>query len=249
MGRALIHGLVASSEAVTVVERNAARREYWQSVEGVTLSDTAVAGDGVIVAVKPKDVGLAVSDAAGAGAPRILSVAAGVSLAKLHEFAGGRVPVIRAMPNIAAMVGKSATAVVGGSTAHSNDMEWARTVLGSVGLVVDVTEDQIDAVTGLSGSGPAYIFLVAEALADAGVAAGLPRTVAVQLANQTLSGAAALLGGDRSAAELRADVTTPAGTTAAGLTALERHAVRAAFSDAVSEASARSRQMGNPQLS
>jgi pyrroline-5-carboxylate reductase len=118
-------------------------------------------------------------------------------------------------------------------------------VLGAVGVVVRVPEQQLDAVTGVSGSGPAYVFLVAEALAEAGVLNGLARDVAETLAFQTLAGAARLVAeGDTSAAELRAAVTSPGGTTAAGLHELERHAVRAAFLDAVTAATRRSRELG-----
>jgi pyrroline-5-carboxylate reductase len=124
-------------------------------------------------------------------------------------------------------------------------MAWAEEVLGAVGVVVRVPEQQLDAVTGVSGSGPAYVFLVAEALAEAGVLNGLARDVAETLAFQTLAGAARLVAeGDTSAAELRAAVTSPGGTTAAGLHELERHAVRAAFLDAVTAATRRSRELG-----
>ena len=117
--------------------------------------------------------------------------------------------------------------------------------MGAVGEAVEVAEDLLDAVTGLSGSGPAYVFLVAEALIDAGVAAGLPAHLATTLASQTLYGAAKLLvESDEGPAALRAGVTTPAGTTAAGLTVLEQRAVRAAFIDAVAAATERSRHLG-----
>jgi pyrroline-5-carboxylate reductase len=122
---------------------------------------------------------------------------------------------------------------------------WAVSILEAVGEAVIVPEHLLDAVTGLSGSGPAYVFLVAEALLDAGVSAGLPAEVSATLANQTLLGAATLLlSGQSTANELRAGVTTPAGTTAAGLRVLEQRAVRAAFIDAVQAATDRSRQLG-----
>ena len=124
-------------------------------------------------------------------------------------------------------------------------MAWAESILRAVGSVAVVGEYQLDAVTGLSGSGPAYVFLVAEALIEAGVLNGLARPVAQDLAIQTLLGAATLLAaGERSAADLRADVTSPGGTTAAGLQVLEQRAVRAAFLDAVTAATARSAELG-----
>ena len=123
-------------------------------------------------------------------------------------------------------------------------MVWAESILGAVGSVVRTTEGLLDAVTGLSGSGPAYVFLVAEAMIDAGVMMGLARPIATELTVQTLLGAATLLAEGRPAAELRADVTSPGGTTAAGLRELERGGVRAAFAAAIEAATLRSRELG-----
>jgi pyrroline-5-carboxylate reductase len=153
--------------------------------------------------------------------------------------------VVRAMPNTPALVGAGAAAIAGGTTATDDDLAWAESLLGAVGIVVRVKEPLLDAVTGLSGSGPAYVFLVAEALIDAGVLSGLPRDVSSALAIQTLLGAATLLAeGPDGPEALRAAVTSPGGTTAAGLRALEHHGVRAAFLDAVSAATERARQLG-----
>ena len=132
-----------------------------------------------------------------------------------------------------------------GSAAGEADLAWAEEVLGAVGMVVRVDEGALDAVTGLSGSGPAYVFLVAEALIEAGVLAGLARPVSEALATRTLLGAARLLDESPEGPEaLRAAVTSPGGTTAAGLRALEVHGVRAAFMDAVMAATERSRELG-----
>ena len=139
----------------------------------------------------------------------------------------------------------AASAIAAGAGAGPADLDWAHEVLGSVGLVVRVAEKVLDAVTGLSGSGPAYVFLVAEALVDAGVLVGLDRPTSAALTRQTLLGAAMLL--DQSGElpeELRAAVTSPGGTTAAGLRVLEQRAVRAAFLDAVAAATERSRELG-----
>ena len=154
-------------------------------------------------------------------------------------------PVVRAMPNTPALVGAGVAAIAPGRASGPAELDWAESILGSVGRVVRVSEAQLDAVTGLSGSGPAYVFLVTEALVEAGVLVGLARPVAEVLATQTVAGAGRLLvESGRSAADLRADVTSPGGTTAAGLRALEDRAVRAAFLDAVAAATARSAELG-----
>ena len=154
-------------------------------------------------------------------------------------------PVVRAMPNTPALVGAGAAAIAPGRHAGAGDLVWARSILEAVGTVVTVSEAQLDAVTGLSGSGPAYVFLVVEALIDAGVLAGLSREVSRALAAQLLVGSAALLAQTGESPEvLRAMVTSPGGTTAAGLRVLEERAVRAAFLDAVAAATERSRQLG-----
>jgi pyrroline-5-carboxylate reductase len=149
------------------------------------------------------------------------------------------------MPNTPALIGAGAAAIAGGTAATDDDLAWAEELLGSVGIVVRVKEPLLDAVTGLSGSGPAYVFLVAEALIDAGVLAGLPRDVSQVLSVQTLLGAATLLAEGVDGPEaLRAAVTSPGGTTAAGLQVLEQRGLRAAFLDAVVAATARSRELG-----
>ena len=130
------------------------------------------------------------------------------------------------MPNTPALVGQGASAIAGGSSATEADLAWAERILGAVGIVERVGEHHLDAVTALTGSGPAYLFLVAEALIDAAVAAGLPRPLAATLTTQLFVGSSALLADRGDPAALRAMVTSPAGTTAAGLAALEAHAVR-----------------------
>jgi pyrroline-5-carboxylate reductase len=201
--------------------------------------------DAAVVAVKPGDVAAAVRTATEAGALRLLSVAAGVSTAAIEEAAGSTVRVVRAMPNTPALVGAGAAAIAPGTAVRDDDLAWAEGILRSVGTVVRVPERALDAVTGLSGSGPAYVFLVAEALIDAGVLVGLPRDTSEALVRQLLVGAARLL--DESGeppAVLRARVTSPGGTTAAGLHQLERKAVRAAFVEAVRAATDRARELG-----
>jgi pyrroline-5-carboxylate reductase len=149
------------------------------------------------------------------------------------------------MPNTPALVGEGAAAIAAGAAASDDDLTWAEGVLAAVGTVHRVPEPLLDAVTGLSGSGPAYVFLVAEALIEAGVVAGLPRPVSQALATQTLLGAARLLAESGDGPEvLRAAVTSPGGTTAAGLRTLEARGVRSAFIEAVQAATARSRELG-----
>lgn len=249
MGCALVAGLLADGldpAAVTMVEPDAVRRHVVaDELLGVAVVERAVRADGAIVAVKPAD-GLAGCRAvADSGTPRLLSVMAGPTVSTLRRWAPGTV-VLRAMPNTPALVGAGVTALCGASDASDDDLAWAQGLLEAVGSVLRLPEAAFDAVTGLSGSGPAYLFLVAEALVEAGVLAGLPRAVSQELAFRTLAGAGQLLlQPDADPAKLRADVTSPGGTTAAGLRVLERAAVRAALLDAVAAAADRSRQLAS----
>lgn len=260
MGEALAAGLAHGPAPdgrppVVVVETVAQRREELAAA-GVTVVASpgealaAMSGPcaGAVIAVKPNDVEAALAALAGLGVGRVLSIAAGVTLENLERWAGPGVAVLRAMPNTPALVGCGASALAAGRAAGPEDLAWAEAVLGSVGTVTVVAEAALDAVTGLSGSGPAYVFLIAEALIDAGVLVGLPRATARDLAVQTLLGSARLLveTGDEPSA-LRAAVTSPGGTTAAGLRALERAGVRSAILDAVSAATERARQLGQKQ--
>ena len=249
MGEALLGGLVAAGrdpERLAVAEIAAARRDELSAAHpGVTVVEAPVPAQAAVLAVKPDGVPDAARAVAQAGARRVLSVAAGVTTGAMEAAIGSPLAVVRAMPNTPALVGAGAAAISAGSHAGEQDLDWAEEVLGAVGVVVRVPETALDAVTGLSGSGPAYVFVVAEAMAEAGVLAGLPRDVAETLAFQTLLGASRLLlESERGPAELRAAVTSPGGTTAAGLRELERGGVRAAFSDAVMAAAGRSRELG-----
>jgi pyrroline-5-carboxylate reductase len=255
MGAALLGGMIAAgwapAEQLAVVEVLAPRRAALEELfPGVTVSATidAVSADGAVIAVKPNDVSAAVTAAVAAGARRVLSIAAGVSIATLEAAAAvatsDRVAVVRAMPNTPALVGEGAAAIAGGGATDEDDLAWAEGILGAVGSVVRVPEYQLDAVTGLAGSGPAYLFLVAESLIDAGVLAGLARPIAEALVTQLFVGSAALLAERGDPAALRAMVTSPGGTTAAGLRQLESGGVRAAFLDAVMAATQRSRDLG-----
>ncbi|MEO7836849.1 MAG: pyrroline-5-carboxylate reductase [Acidimicrobiales bacterium] len=250
MGEALVSGLVGAGWApageLAVVEKvEERRRQLEERIPGVVVVETAPAGAGAVIAVKPADVEEACRQVAAAGVTQVLSIAAGVRLAALQGWLGEAVRVVRAMPNTPSLVGQGAAAVSAGSTAGSADLDWAEGVLSAVGTVIRVPEHLLDAVTGLSGSGPAYVFLVVEALIDAGVLAGLPRDATVALVVQTLLGSAHMLAESGEGPEaLRAAVTSPGGTTAAGLAVLEDRAVRGAFIEAVQAAVARSRQLG-----
>lgn len=249
MGEALVGGLLAAGwcepGAIAVVEPDDDRRgALAERFTGLVVTAEPVAAPAALVAVKPQHVAGVCRSLGELDVGRILSIAAGVRLATVEAEVPEGTAVVRAMPNTPSLVGVGAAAIAPGVGAGADDLVWAESILGSVGTVVRVDEAQLDAVTGLSGSGPAYVFLVAEALIDAGVLEGLPRPVASELAIQTLRGAAELLASGEPPAELRAAVTSPGGTTAAGLKALEAAAVRSAMGDAVSAAAARSRQLG-----
>lgn len=250
MGEALLAGLLAAgwaeAEDLAVAEKDGARAEELAArYPGLRVGAEPVAADGAVVAVKPGDVPSACRAIAEVGTGRVLSIAAGVTLATLEDALGRGVPVVRSMPNTPALVGAGAAAIAAGSAATADDLDWAEGLLRAVGTVVRVPEHLLDAVTGLSGSGPAYVFLVAEALIEGGVLCGLPRDVSVELAAHTLLGASRLLVESGSSAEvLRAEVTSPGGTTAAGLRALEAAGARSAFVEAVAAATARARELG-----
>jgi pyrroline-5-carboxylate reductase len=254
MGAALVGGLLDSgwdADDLCVAEVDAERRHaiegQFPKVRCVPSGAWAVGdADVVVVAVKPGDVAGALESALPAlrEDALVLSIAAGVTIAALESAVPGR-PVVRAMPNTPALVRRGASAIAPGAHATDLHLELAERLLGAVGIVVRLDEDLLDAVTGLSGSGPAYVFLVAEALVEGGVLVGLPRPVAAQLVAQTLLGSASLLAeGEEGPEVLRAAVTSPGGTTAAGLHALEVAGVRAAFLDAVEAATRRSRELG-----
>lgn len=251
MADALVGGLIGAGRPLadlSVVEISPERRaELGAARPGLVVLDAPGPAQSLVVATKPADVAAAVRSAldAAPGLRRVLSIAAGVSTATLDALVGADVAVVRAMPNTPALVGEGISAICGGVHATDDDLAWAEDLLGAVGAVVRVPEPSMDAVTGLSGSGPAFVFLVAEALVDAGVSAGLPREIADRLTRQMLLGSARLLAGSDGGPEaLRAAVTSPGGTTAAGLHRLESAAVRAAFIDAVAAATARSVELG-----
>ena len=253
MGEALVGGLLTAGGQRSTGSASSSPIPigWWpckRPSRGSTWSTEPTAADGNVIAVKPADVATACR---GAGGQR--SRPGAVDRRGRHHRARSRLisrrvtRVVRAMPNTASVLGAGAAAIARGTTATDDDLAWAETLLGAVGTVVRVKEPLLDAVTGLSGSGPAYVFLVAEALIEAGVLAGLPRDVSQALSIQTILGAATLLAdGDGGPEALRAAVTSPAGTTAAGLRVLEQHGVRSAFIEAVVAATERSTPARTP---
>ncbi len=252
MGEALLGGLVGSgwarADQVGVVEVDPARSaDVAARFPGVSVGPEPWDGVPAIVAVKPAVADSVAADLGRRGCPRLLSIAAGVTICRLEAAVGAGVPVVRCMPNTPALVGLGMSAVAAGSCAGTADLEWAEAILGSVGRVVVVDEADLDAVTGLSGSGPAYLFLLAEALIAAGIEQGLSPDVAVTLTEQTLLGSATLLARSEDTPEvLRANVTSPGGTTAAGLAVFEQRELRRIVGDVVAAATNRSRELGRP---
>ena len=255
MGTALLEGIIASGKLgaaqILVVEPDPERRAMLRLAhDELQLVDSPELGHvgpstSALIAVKPEVAEAATPLAGGHGVRRILSVVAGISAARLEGTLPGPLPVVRAMPNTPALVGAGVTVISGGSHVTKDDLDWAEDLLRAVGTVVRLPEKHLDAVTGLSGSGPAYVFMMAEALIEAGVTAGLPREIARVLATETILGAGRLLvESDESPEELRAMVTSPGGTTAAALRSLEARSVRSAYIEAVLTAAERSRSLG-----
>ncbi|WP_029190205.1 pyrroline-5-carboxylate reductase [Verrucomicrobium spinosum] len=254
MGGALLRGALkaglAEARGVILYDKVPAAVAALQEVSAevqVAQSPTEVAenADVVILAVKPQDMkplleGLSQSDSA----PLYLSIAAGLTLAQLEGWLGGKARVVRSMPNTPALLLAGASAYSRGAQATDEDLALAKAVLGAVGSAQEVPENLLDAVTGLSGSGPAYVYTVIEALADGGVLMGLPRATALQLAAQTVAGAAQMvLETGKHPGVLRDEVTSPGGTTIAGLEQLEAQGLRNALIQAVRKATERSKEL------
>ena len=271
MGEALLAGLLRAGRQVkdlVVSEKSAERATYLSqtySVQLAALADAVENAAFVILAVKPADIESVIVEIANVAGKAesdaveqvLVSVIAGVTTGYYESHLPAGYPVIRVMPNAPALVGAGITALAKGRFATPDQLAEAAALFECVGAVLTVSEARLDAVTAVSGSGPAYFFLFVEALVDAGVASGLSRAVATELAVQTMAGSVAMLlersdadsaaaagRPDTMAAELRALVTSPGGTTAAGLRELERGGVRAAVAAAVDAAKTRSEQLG-----
>lgn len=248
MGTAIVSGLMAKgwgALSITVVELDAVKRSSLESTFGVRTSATVVAGDGALIAVKPGDAAAVCAAVAALGIPRVLSIAAGISVAILQNAAGASTAVVRAMPNTPALVGEGVSAICGSAQCTDADLAWAESLLSAVGIVVRVDETHMDVVTAVAGSGPGYLFLIAESLLDAARAEGLPAGIADTLVRQLFKGAGILLAeSTESPATLRDRVTSPNGTTAAGLGVLESSGIRETMHNVVKAAAARSVEMG-----
>ncbi len=220
--------------------------ERWTGIRGAE-SNRAIftESDLILLCVKPQDVRATLAEASSGAEDRLLiSIAAGISLDQLEAWSENRHRVVRVMPNTPALVGQGASAFALGLRATEADSGTVTALFGGIGVAAKVKEEQLDAVTGLSGSGPAYIYTVIEALADGGVREGLPRALALQLAAQTVAGAAAMvLQSDEHPAVLRDQVTSPGGTTIAGLAKLEEKGLRSALIEAVRAATQRSKEL------
>jgi pyrroline-5-carboxylate reductase len=258
MGSALVRGILKKKlcRAGNITVRDAepvAVKALRQAVPGVKVAANAaevvLGADAVLVCVKPADV-LSVIHELGqsTGATLFISIAAGVKIEALERAVGERHRIVRVMPNTPALIGKGASAYATGTRATRADAALTEKLMRAVGTVHAVPEKLLDAVTGLSGSGPAYIYTVVEALADGGVLAGLTREIANQLAAQTVAGAAEMvLQTGQPPSVLRDQVTSPGGTTIAGLAVLEDRGLRSALIEAVRAATARSLEIGrNP---
>jgi len=255
IGRALIGGLLRGGEVapgqVRATRRSAhALDELAAAFPGITTgTDNAEAVQGasvVVLAVKPRQSADVLAGLRGrlASDALLVSVLAGVTTETLAATLGGAAPVVRAMPNTPALVDEGATALAPGRHATDDHLALARGLFESVGRVEVVAEDLMDAVTGLSGSGPAYVYMVIEALTDGGVKQGLARPQALRLAAQTVFGAAKLvLETGKHPAILRDEVTTPGGTAIAAVADLEAHGLRTMLINAVATATARSREL------
>tara|TARA_R110002049_G_scaffold4601_5_gene32135 strand:+ start:192788 stop:193597 length:810 start_codon:yes stop_codon:yes gene_type:complete len=255
MGRALVGGMLAgkviSAADLLVVEPDSSSRAWWDEHHhdvAVTedLGQAVADSDVILLAVKPHIVqGVLTSLPKACDHKLIISIAAGVSLEKLSAWCGHR-RVIRVMPNTPSLVGQGASAYCGTGDVTEDDFRLIDSMLSSVGSAHRVSDSQMDAVTALSGSGPAYVCMMIEALADGGVLEGLPRPLAMQLATQTVLGTAKMIQQTgKHPGELKDAVSSPGGTTIAAIASLEQNGLRGALIDAVKQAAHRSRELGS----
>ena len=250
LARGLVTAKVISAASLVAADPVAASRERFARETGgrivPTNADVVRESEVVVLAVKPQQMTAALDDIASVCADRhlIVSIAAGVTLDALQTRLGGSRRIIRVMPNTPCLVGRGASAFATGSRATRDDAAVVERLLSTVGIAAEAPEKLLDAVTGLSGSGPAYVYVMIEALSDGGVRAGLPRDLATRLAAQTVLGAAEMvLATGQHPGALKDAVTSPGGTTIAGLHALEQHGVRGALIDAVVAATNRAREL------
>lgn len=253
IGEALLSGLLRGERTtadIVVSEKHPERAAYLSETFGVEVTDVHTAvkrAATLLIAVKPQDIESLLAELAQVIEPRhlVVSVAAGVTTGHIERALPAGVSVVRCMPNTPALVDEAMTAIAAGAHADEAHLAIAEALLASVGRVVRVPESQLDAVTALSGSGPAYFFFLVEAMIDAGILLGLPRTLAAELIVQTAVGSATMLrDSGEHPVQLREAVTSPGGTTIAAIRELEIHGVRAALLAAIEAAAKRSRELG-----
>lgn len=255
MAEALLRGLLASglfpARDVLATAPRAERRSQLETAYGIRVSadncEAAAQADVLVLAVKPQILDSVMAEIAAVLRPDVLvvSIAAGVPMTAIQARLGAERRICRAMPNTPALVGAGATAIAMSANAKPEDVDLAKSIFEAVGMVTVVDETLLDAVTGLSGSGPAYVFMIIEALADAGVKVGLPRRQAQALAAQTVLGSAKLLiDTGQHPGVLKDQVTSPGGTAIAGLHTLEEGGLRTTLINAVQAATNRSRELG-----
>ncbi len=251
MGEAILSRLIASNSYlpfdICVSDPMPERRDLLAKKYGVQVTPNnlvAAEAEIMLLAVKPQSLNAAAIGLAGSPAPCVVSILAGVTLAQLEAIFPSKA-IIRAMPNTPAQVGAGVTAIATNTLATGEHLRLARKIFSAVGTVVEVAESLMNAVTGLSGSGPAYVAVMIEAMADGGVAAGLPRAIALQLATQTVLGTAQLVIETKlHPAQLKDQVTSPAGTTIAAIAQLEKAGLRSAMIEAVLAATRRADELG-----
>jgi pyrroline-5-carboxylate reductase len=258
MAEAMIRGLLRGNDfAPDEVRASGPREERMRElreaygIQTTTDNKLAAAAQIVVLSVKPQILSRVLDEIANTVSPDalVISIAAGVPVVAIQARLAGGTRVVRAMPNTPALVDAAATAIAGGEHARESDLEDAKRIFDAIGLTVILEESQLDAVTGLSGSGPAYVFLILEALSDAGVKVGLSRRTAQLLAAQTVLGSAKLLlETNEHPGRLKDMVTSPGGTAITGLHTLEHGGLRTTLMNAVEAATRRSRELGEALL-
>ena len=256
MGEALLSGLLRAGRApaeLLLTERHPERAAILESrydVRAVSTAQAAQLADTLLLAVKPQEMGALLEELAPAttASNLVISIAAGIPTSFIEQRLPDEVPVVRVMSNTPVLVDEAMSAVSAGAHAGEEHLERAEKLLRAVGKVVRVPEAQLDAVTALSGSGPAYFFYLVEAMIDAGILLGLPRAIAAELIVQTAIGSAVMLrDSGEHPVQLREAVTSPGGTTIAAIRELENHGVRAALLAALEAARDRSRDLAEGQ--
>ncbi len=251
MGEALLAGLIESKWAepkeISVIEPDESRLKELQAKYKETITSTELLeSTHFLLAVKPQTIPAICHELNKIRPKLVISIAAGITTKSIESYLPEETPVVRVMPNTPAMVGEGMAAIAAGSHASKEDLDWTSSILSAVGEVVIVEENMLDAVTGLSGSGPAYLFLLAEAMIAAGIENGLDPSVADLLTRQTLLGSSSLLSKSGvTPSELRASVTSPNGTTAAAISHLENEKFMTIMATAITKATQRSKELGS----